>query len=505
MDVARVMVDEEHKDDRGRLVLRHWRNGFLQWKESHWEEREVRSVRSDAYAFTEHAQFIVMKGDTAEWRPWAPNRYKVADLLDATSAVCHLPERLQPPAWSEKVEGSLPANELVAVRNGLLHVMTRQLLAHDPRYFNLVGVPFDYEPEPASPELWHRFLADLWPDDPDSVKALQEFFGYVLSGRTDLHKILLLIGPTRAGKGVIARVLRTLLGKANCAGPTLAGLGTNFGMQELVNKPLAIISDARLGRANSSVVVERLLSISGEDALTVDRKYRDPWTGQLPTRFVVISNELPRFGDSSGAIANRFVVLALQESWLGREDVDLTKKLLSELPGIMNWALDGLERLQLQGRFTEPASSTDAMMALHDLASPVSAFVREKCTVGPIHEVAIEDLYNAWKRWAEDNGHRASSAQTFGRDLRAVIPGLRRIRPRDGEESRRPHHYRGLRLGSKAHNGEMRGPSWTTLVEQEEHANGHGPHRGPGEPDSPPVHSGPRTTPLSALADEEPF
>ena len=59
-------------------------------------------------------------------------------------------------------------------------------------------------------------------------------------------------------------------------------------------------------------VVERLLSISGEDTLTIDRKYRDPWTGQLPTRFLVISNELPRFGDASGAIATRFVMLTLR-------------------------------------------------------------------------------------------------------------------------------------------------------------------------------------------------
>ena len=144
----------------------------------------------------------------------------------------------------------------------------------------------------------------LWPDDPDSIAALQEFFGYVISGRTDLHKILLLVGPTRAGKGVIARILKSLVGRGNYAGPTLASLGTNFGLSPLIGKPLAIVSDARLGGANVHQVVERLLSISGEDMLTVDRKYREPWTGTLPTRFLVISNELPRFGDASGAIAN---------------------------------------------------------------------------------------------------------------------------------------------------------------------------------------------------------
>src|SRR5262249_38271078 len=152
----------------------------------------------------------------------------------------------------------------------------------------------------------------------------------------------------------------------------------------LIGKPLAIVSDARLSnKTDASKVVERLLSVSGEDMLTIDRKYREGWTGTLMTRLVVISNELPRFGDASRAIANRVVVLVLKTSWLGNENTGLTQQLLPELPGILNWALQGLERVRTQGRFTEPASSRDAIVALQDLVSPVSAFVRDCCEQGP--------------------------------------------------------------------------------------------------------------------------
>ena len=83
------------------------------------------------------------------------------------------------------------------------------------------------------------------------------------------------------------------------------------------------------------MLVERLLSISGEDSLTIDRKYEDYWFGKLDSRFMILSNELPAFGDASGAIATRFVVLALTRSWLGRENHHLTDGLLDELPGIL--------------------------------------------------------------------------------------------------------------------------------------------------------------------------
>jgi putative DNA primase/helicase len=168
---------------------------------------------------------------------------------------------------------------------------------------------------------------------------LQEYFGYVLSGRCDMQKLLMMVGPSRSGKGTIARVLTALVGgRRNVPGPTLAAMNTNFGLSPLIGKPLAIIPDARQGN-NASTVVERLLSITGEDTLTVHRKYREPWTGRLPTRFVMLSNELPEFKDASGVIANRFLILRMIESFLGREDRELANKLRPEYPMILNWSL----------------------------------------------------------------------------------------------------------------------------------------------------------------------
>jgi putative DNA primase/helicase len=425
----------------------------MRWNRTHWAEVEETVVRSWVYRRLEHAQYEDKTGKKPEVKPWEPNRRKVADVTDALTAIAHLPEDTDPPEWLSEYR-PVPAAEIVACANGLLHVGTRKLHDHTPLYFGTVAVPFAYDPAAPKPAAWLKFLHDLWPDDQDSIDALQEFFGYVLSGRTDLHKIVLLIGPTRSGKGTIARILTALVGNGNAAGPTLASLGTNFGLSPLLGKPLAVVSDARLGGGSEHQVVERLLSISGEDMLTVDRKYREPWTGKLPTRFLVLSNELPRFGDASGAIAGRFIILVMNRSWLGSENTHLTGELLAELPGILGWALDGLDRLTRTGSLTSPRSSTDAIVALHDLVSPVSAFVRDKCEAGK-GEVSVADLFATWKEWAEDNGHRAGNSATFGRNLRAVLPVLRMAQPRDetGRQSRR--YYVGVSL-TPAHNGELR-------------------------------------------------
>ena len=192
---------------------------------------------------------------------------------------------------------------------------------------------------------------------------------------------------------------------------------------------MAIISDARLGsKSDHSLITERLLSISGEDLQNVDRKYMSPWSGQLSTRFCIFTNELPRLADSSGALASRFVVLMLEKSFYNRENPKLTEELTEELPAIFNWSLDGLQRLRGRGRFQSPATSREAIQELEDLASPVGAFMRDRCAVGADLSVAAADLYRAYRLWCEEHGRQAINQQLFGRDLRAVRPGIHRRR-----------------------------------------------------------------------------
>lgn len=150
---------------------------------------------------------------------------------------------------------------------------------------------------------------------------------------------------------------------------------------------------------------------------------------------MILSNELPRFGDASGAISSRFIVLTMQESFLGREDIGLDRRLNAELPAILKWALAGLVRLQRQGRITVPARSHDAIEALADLVSPISAFVREVCELGRGSDTTDylatqHELYTQWGTWCEDNGHYTSSKQKFSSDLRSILPGRPSTSPR---------------------------------------------------------------------------
>jgi putative DNA primase/helicase len=450
----------------GEPTIRYWREEYHQWDGCAYRKLQAKELRARLNSRVKEEYDLLARHDRQGWdeagRKNAKGKNcpppvarqvttrKVGDVQQALDSLVVLPGSIEVPAWLGMEP--FPAHEVLACPNGLIHLPSLvdggQPYQHPvtPRFFspNSLDYPFDeYAP---SPERWLAFLRELWPNDQESIDTLQEVFGYLLLPDTRQHKIFLAVGPKRGGKGTIARVLSRVIGLANVCNPTLASLGTNFGLWPLVGKTLAIISDARLShRTDTAVVVERLLAISGEDGQTIDRKNLSPVTCRLPVRFLLLTNELPRLTDQSGALAGRLIILRMTRSWYGRENPRLTDQLLTELPGILSWAIVGWMRLRERGYFVQPASSLPLVRDIEDLASPMGAFVRERCVVGAGYDVPVDTLFTSWQNWCEVKGRREpGTEQVFGRDLRTVLPHINT--PQRRKNGRVVRVFTGVRL-----------------------------------------------------------
>ena len=442
LGIAREFLSAFYKLNGG-PTLRHQSGQFFQWDGACFLVADEAEIRADLYQFLDGSLKPGKRnGDPV---PFNPSTTRVNQVMDALRAEANLPNRVTAPAWLDGND-ELPADALISCRNGLLSRRDRELLDPTPHFWTHNALDFDFDYDPPDPKGWFDFLESIWGDDPKAIKALQEIFGYMLTADTKQQKIFMLVGPKRSGKGTTARVMTALLGKDNVCFPTLGSLSTQFGLATLIGKQAAIISDARVGgRADHHQIAEKLLSVSGEDSQTIDRKYLPPWSGRLSTRFVMMTNELPRLMDASGALASRFIVLPMTESFFGREDHGLAERLMGELPGILTWALDGLERLQLRGNFQQPESANEAIQELEDLSSPVGAFIRDRCVTGPLFEETTERMFEAWKKWCDDQGRtHPGNAASFGRDLRAAVPGLERMQKR--EAGKQVWTYQGIGL-----------------------------------------------------------
>ena len=425
-------------------TLRSYAGMVYFWKSGFYREIEKGALRQRLYHFLEKT--VVYDDEKEKPVPFKPNKQKVDRIIDALLAEIHLSNDLTPPFWLVPKEGSPSPIHLITTKSKILNLENDEIHDATPRLFSTNALPFDYDPNAPKPERWMQFLKELWEDDQESIETLQKWFGYCLTSDTSLHKMLLIVGPPRAGKGCIAEVLANLLGRFNVSGPTLASLATNFGLWPLIGKTLAIISDARLsGRllGSQSIITERLLRISGEDSITIDRKNLPPVTLKLNTRIMLLTNELPLLSDSGGALPSRFIPLVLHESFLGKEDRHLIGKLLKELPGILLWAIEGRKELNKKGTLTIPQSSIDTMVELEHLSNPIKAFISEMCVIDANKSIEIARLFEGWRYWCKQNGHTyTGTVQSFGRNLKSVVPHLRITQPRTSEN--RPRIYTGI-------------------------------------------------------------
>jgi putative DNA primase/helicase len=449
-DTARVFIEDKYRyfkfPDVLEQTLRCHQGQFYEWDGTHYAalDEKGHTIRARLYEFLDKA--VVKSGEG--YARFRPDQKNVGKVFHALLSAAHLEPDTRHPAWLGERCPVEDAKQLIACKNGLLHFQSGKLFEHDPRFWSHNVLPFEYDPAARCPRFM-KFLEEILPGDPEAQATIQEIFGLSLTDETRFQKMFLIYGPRRSGKGTLGRVLRQLVGVENYVGPTLGGFAKDFGMQSWIGKKLAVIPDARLGRANIEAV-ERLLSVSGEDTLDINRKYLAAWTGVLSIRIIILTNELPKFEDSSGALASRFIVVQLRESFYDREQLDLTEELITELPGILNWAREGWVRLAGRQHFEQPKSGRQAAESLRIAASQTTAFVEALCELGSEYKIEIGTLHQSYLDFMVEHNiiPTGKTPWHFSAQLKAAYSTIEIDRPQSYGNPSRPRHFHGIRLKS---------------------------------------------------------
>jgi P4 family phage/plasmid primase-like protien len=449
--------------ERDEKPLRRWRGDFYRYSAGCYEMLEDDDYYQILYDALENAQrWGKDAGGPIPWNPEQSKLRKVTHALQSLHEVL-LPSGNDAPFWLDPRDDLDSGDQVIAFQNTLLRISDRKQIDHTTLYFNSFLLPFDYDPVEGEPTLWLKFLSQIWPDDPESIALLQEWFGYVISGRIDMEKLLVFFGLRRTGKGTIAHVLRCLLGRHNCCGPSADSLGQNFGKEPLIGKTLAIIDEMAItgsGKKFVSVVKD----IVGRGAPTIDRKHKTAWNGNLGVRFMLLANQRENLPDASGAIIERSLVLETTISFEAKPDRKLRDKLEEELPAILNWALDGLDRLDKQGHFTMPESTRGLIDEMYAASSPITEFFGDEDVFKfkPDGFISRATAFNMWCSWCEKRKLESGSMNLFlakiraayGRRINADINAKRLI---DGKQDRA---LLGVELTQRATRAQRR--AWAT-------------------------------------------
>ncbi|OSI70874.1 DNA primase family protein [Bradyrhizobium canariense] len=443
------------RETRRHTLINH-QDEWLFWTGAAYASIDDTTIQAEVRSFLEICSVKRIKevrGDTVEEvTVFRPRRNDVDEVYKALKDNFHVPpETMEPPCWLDSTDqqyAGLDPRSLISCKNGLVDITTRKLYPPTPQFFTRTSLDIEFDPAAPRPDRFLSFLGEVTAERQPLIELLQEMTGYVISGDTSLQKVFFFRGKRRAGKGTILRTLEELIGRKNIATPTIRNLPSQFGMQSLIGKPLAAISDMNCDNGNALSEAGSVINgISGEDTQTIPRKFHTDWIGRLGARFLLISNRMPNFGTNTDALAARLLIIPFDVSFEGREDFDLDSKLHAELPGILNWALDGLDTLKRRGRFIEPEASKASKRNLLHQSNPVHGFVAECCKVETGSETDKDVLYDAFRTFCRRGGFNITKTKPkFSQDLYDLFNlGDRRRNTDDGQEP----VYTGIRLSDE--------------------------------------------------------
>lgn len=419
-------------------TLINYQNEWMSWSNGAYYGIEAATVEAQVSDFMGHAKMAVYEStidDNGEptkvkgLAPFHPKKSHVLEVVTMLKHACHTPtDTMDPPAWlngTPSEYATLDPNNLISFQNGLLDIKTRKMYEPTPYFFTRTALEMNYDPNAPVPELWLAFLLQVTKGRQPIVDLIQEMLGYLITTDTSMHKIFFLWGRPRSGKGTILRITTALVGKANMRYPSIKTLAGRFGLHNLIGASVAQVTDANtMDKKDLGECASRMNGVSGEDGQTVERKGIGDWNGKISARFQIAGNTLPNFGSNTGAMATRLLILPFEETFEGREDRQLTEKLIAELPGILNWALAGLDRLRERGDFVEPEDCKAAKKRLIHLSDPIHGFVEECCTVKSGTGVDKDVLYKTYLTYCDEVHARPKSLAAFTEGLQALYPGV---------------------------------------------------------------------------------
>lgn len=291
----------------------------------------------------------------------------------------------------------------INLENGLYNLAEFALEDHNPSLYQTTQLPYAFDAD-AICTRWLSCL-DMWfPHDPNMIACLQEAIGYSLTTSTKYEKAFVPYGKAGSGKSTLIRVLEFLLGEA-CGSLDFNALNRNsYQLAQIPGKRVVTCTEVRSGSSLPDNIFKQLVS---GDRTVVRDIYQRPFSFKPRAKIWWAMNELPTNYDRSNAVYRRLVLFPFDHAIADTDkDPNLINELRSEIPGIFNWALEGLKRLQERGEFVQSERSQKVLTEYQHSNDVEALFVEDMLIIGDDKEIQSGILYGAYVAWCEHNGHK---------------------------------------------------------------------------------------------------
>jgi putative DNA primase/helicase len=324
-------------------------------------------------------------------------------------------------------------------RNGMIDLHSGRLLPHEKERMITKISPVKYDPEADCP-VWKKFLKEIFDKNKDLINFIQRALGWALTGDNGSQAMFILYGNGANGKSTFINTVMKLMGDYATSTPTETfmqkkGDQASNDIARLKGTRFVSAMEAEYGGKLAEAVVKRL---TGDDVISARFLYGE-FFDFLPTfKIFMATNHKPKIGGTDNAIWRRIRMIPFEVSFSeNKQDRKLSEKLENELPGILAWIVEGTLKWQKEGLGSAPAI-LEATSVYRQEMSAIETFLEEMCVKNPTTMVKSLFLYNAYKKWCEENNERVLSARGFG--IRLGESGMDKVRLSKG------FHWLGIEL-----------------------------------------------------------
>lgn len=407
-----------------RIVYHHGDNirfsgelGWLIWNGKFWEsdsKMEIESLAAKTLRSLYKESKTADKARRKEIYEWAKKcerrSVRMNSILDARPMVSVVKSELDNHKF------------LFNCENGVLDLKTGKLEPHNREFLltKIANVPFD--PTAKCPN-WLKFMDSIFTDQDgkeEIIEFLQKAIGYTLTGDISEQVMFFLYGTGRNGKSTFINTIQALVG--DYGRQTNSETFIKKKNENGINNDIARLDGARFVSAVESEEGQQLAEslvkqITGGEKMSA-RFLRQEFFEFTPEfKVFFTTNHKPIIKGSDEGIWRRMRLIPFTVT-IPKDKIDkkLPEKLAAEMPGILNWAVEGFAKWQRDG-LGEPEAIKQATNGYRQDMDILGPFLDEKCIIHPLAKVEAKTVYDEYKNWCFSNGEIELKNRAFYRQL----------------------------------------------------------------------------------------
>ena len=310
---------------------------------------------------------------------------------------------------------------ILNLKNGELDLKTGKLKEHNRFDYITKIVDINYDPD-AKADNWTKFLETIFEGDKELIEYVQKSIGYSLTGSVDEQCFYMLYGNGANGKSTFLNAIRRITGDYadSLKGSSLMmhynDDGARGDLAKLQGKRFVISSELNEGQTFDESLIK---AITGGDTLPVRFMFQEEFSMRPEFKIWIGTNEKPRIKGNNYGIWRRVRLIPFIHTFTEDEkDEDFFEKyLVPELPGILNWAVEGCLAWQ-EEKIKTPAKVMAATDDYKDEMDIIQTFIEDCCIVGGHYRAKVNGLYSSYCTWCEDNNVHELSSIKFTKKLK---------------------------------------------------------------------------------------